>query len=175
MAKTKTNGRTKDSFRKEARFPYSVNSRKSFMSGLGMPTVATLVGDDGFRVVKRISPDSVPMNFLPVAVGAAAVRKVVFKGDETIVIFDGGEKVSVVRSENDKYDEATAVAWAILKFSFGKNFNRQIHKIIEKVGVYADKLHAAKGKDDCKDCKVVKASLTAKSKTRRRTAKKTSK
>lgn len=173
MAKT-TTVRTKDSFRKSARFPFTVNSRKNIKTGYDMPTVASIDENGGFRVLKRISKDSVPMNFLPVAVGAAAVRKVVFKGDETIVIFDGGEKVSVVRSGTDRYDETTAVAWAILKFSFGKNFNRQIHKIIEKVGVHADELHAAKKPTD-KECKLVKASLTAKTKSRKRTAKKTTK
>lgn len=156
--------RSRDNFRKDARFPHTVNSRKSGVNGQAMPTVASLNSDYSVKVHKRISAESVPMNFLPVAVGACAVRKVIFRGNETIVLFDGGEKVSVVCSEGDKYDKATAVAWALLKFSFGKNFNRQIHKIIETVGIDADALHSEK----TGNANVAKASRKAKSSSKKR-------
>jgi hypothetical protein len=136
--------RSRDNFCAESRFLHTVNSRHSMASGLPMPTVATEYSDGSIQVIKRISEDSVPFNFLPIAVGAAAVKKVIFKGDQTIVIFDGGERVTVTRSKNDKYDEPTAVAWALLKFCFGKNYNRQIHRIIDKVGIRADKIHSEK-------------------------------
>ena len=145
--------RSRDIYNMETRFTHTVNSRISTRTGLPIPTVAKPLANGENLTTKRISDDSIPMNFLPVAVGAAAVKQVIFKGDETIVLFDGGERISVVRSSGDNYDRPTAVAWAIMKFCFGKSCSRQISRIIKKKAVYADELHKEKVRKNKKSSK----------------------
>lgn len=92
----------------------------------------------------EIGKDSVPFNYCLNAVGGCAIKKIIFDGRDTIVLFDSGERTVVTCAETDTYDRMTAVAWGIMKCAFGRNCARQISKAIRDVGVDADEIRARK-------------------------------
>lgn len=92
----------------------------------------------------EIGKNSIPFNYCLNAVGGCAIKKIIFDGRDTIVLFDSGERTVVTCAETDTYDRMTAVAWGIMKCAFGRNCARQISKAIRDVGVDADEIRARK-------------------------------
>ncbi len=92
----------------------------------------------------EIGEKSIPFNYCLNAVGGCAIKKIIFDGRDTIVLFDSGERTVVTCAETDTYDRMTAVAWGIMKCAFGRNCARQISKAIRAVGVDADEIRAGK-------------------------------
>lgn len=93
---------------------------------------------------REIGEKSIPFNYCLNAVGGCAIKKIIFDGRDTIVLFDSGERTVVTCAETDTYDRMTAVAWGIMKCAFGRNCARQISKAIRAVGVDADEIRAGK-------------------------------
>ena len=85
-----------------------------------------------------------PFNILCNAVGACAVKRIIFDGDETIVLFADGDKVVVKRHPDDKNDPITAVLWALGEKVFGTDLSRQIKRAIKYRSSDREALHAAK-------------------------------
>jgi len=134
----KENGRTRDCVNPRYRFPHADNLRYEVTDGKPLATALEFIdGGPGCRAVKRISKDSVPLKIMPLACGSPSVRNVVFNDNETIVVFDNGDRVAVCCAKEDMFDRHSAVGWALLKYILGNNIGRRIDDIINKVGINA--------------------------------------
>lgn len=141
---------------------------KAFRNGLGINsrrnpegspiTVAAFYNSDCDLVSVRTLDTSeanggavTPFNIQPLYAGACAVRRILFGDGDTIVIFDDGDRVRVVRHADDKDDPTTAVLWALGEKVFGKELPRQISRAIRYRGASVDGLRREKSERKAMD------------------------
>ena len=132
------------------RIDAGVNSRRY---GDGDPIeIATYFDSNDNIVCRYIDQETseggvmTPFNILCNAIGACAVKKIIFDEvkDETIVLFADGDKVVVRRHSEDAADQITAVLWALGEKVFGTDIARQIKRAIKYRASNRADLHATK-------------------------------
>ena len=139
--------RVRDNLLKKYRLPINVGTRiPAIKESTPIYSSITYLDDQCTDpdTVRKIGDKSIPFNYCLNAVGGCAIKKIIFDGRDTIVLFDSGERTVVTCAETDTYDRMTAVAWGIMKCAFGRNCARQISKAIRAVGVDADEIRAGK-------------------------------
>lgn len=126
----------------------TVNSRKG-KNGIGIEYVCYLDQND-VEVTRTIDTNTAnggnmtPFNIQCNCDGACAIRKIIEKGDETIVLFADGDRVVLHRHESDQKDSVTAVLWALGQKVFGTGLARQIHSALKYRTVDTEKIRSSK-------------------------------
>lgn len=130
------------------RLNIGVNSRR-WSDGCPIEVAAYVDCNDNM-VTKLIDQETygggnvTPFNILPNCVGACAVKKVIFDGDETTVLFADGDKVVLHRHSDDANDRVTAILWALAEKVFGEDVARQIKRVIKYRSSERSDLHNEK-------------------------------
>lgn len=132
-----------------------VNSRRY---GDGDPIEVAMYIDSNDKLVCRYLDQETanggsmtPFNIVCNAHGACAIKKIIFDGDETNVLFADGDKVVLHRHSDDANDKVTAVLWALGEKVFGQDVARQIKRAIKYRA--ADRADLHKEKQDMKNKK----------------------
>lgn len=86
-------------------------------------------GEDIKYVVNDISSDTVKVNFVEFRTG---IKKVIFNGPATIVIWADGSKTVVKCAEGDGYSKFSGLAIAICKHMYGTDFKWIFNNFIPK-------------------------------------------
>lgn len=133
----KNNGKSRNGTRlnKAFRNGLGINSRRR-KCGCPVENCAYLDKDDN-EIVKFLDQDTenggnvTPFNIQCNCDGACAIRKIIFNGDETIVLFSDGDRVQLRRHDKDANDPVTAVLWALGEKVFGTELARQINRALK--------------------------------------------
>lgn len=125
-----------------------INSRKY---GCGRPVENSLRIENGcfpvFGYVDQEVKDGgnvTPFNIQCNCDGACAIRKIIVDQDETIVLFQDGDRVQLHRHPSDTNDLVTAVLWALGQKVFGTELARQINRAIKYRAHTIEELREAK-------------------------------
>ena len=120
---------------------------KAFRNGLGINSRRRKCGcpiencayldKNDVEVIKYVDQETsgggnvTPFNIQCNCDGACAIRKIIFDGDETIVLFADGDRVQLHRFGSDRDDPVTAILWALGQKVFGQELARQINRAIK--------------------------------------------
>ena len=118
----------------------------------GCPVELSIQGDPkGCGVLVRVLDQDTtnggkmtPFNIQCLSDGACAISKIIFDGDDTIVLFADGDHVHLHRHGSDANDPVTAVLWALGEKVFGTELARQIHRAIKVRGRTIEQLRDEK-------------------------------
>lgn len=134
---------------KRLRNNYGINSRTTEDGDL-IP-YKVLCGEDGlvesitYLPTKTTPDDNVtPFNILCNCDGACAVKQIIVDGNDMVVLFADGDRVTVTRHTDDKSDPVTALLWALGKKVFGEKLAVQINKALKRRAVTVEKLREDK-------------------------------